>query len=116
MHIMMKSTPIDTIHWLNVAISARRDGPGAVIQAVERPAADVRCVGITVGKHWVVGTDGRLTCFDSPDAARWFLAALGVDRIAQEVADDLPDAPPHLARDLYRVRGKGLQKALPRGR
>lgn len=70
----------ETILWLDVAIAAQR---GAVVASIFQVdvGVDATSFAVTIDQRWVVGGDGRLSVFETPQVARRFLELLGITKV-----------------------------------
>lgn len=104
----MRNPVRTTIHWLNAAFSLHDQGIEASIHPVGTQDKAL-CFGITLGNQWVIGADGTLTVFDSPEAARRFLKLLGNHCANWRGNGGPPSAPLHCGQQLYSLRRRRLQ-------
>ncbi len=108
METALRNSVRNTIHWLNAAFSLHGQGIEAAIHPVGTQEV-APCFGITVGNQWVIGADGTLTVFDSPEAAWRFLKLLGFNCANWRSNGGSPSAPQHCGQQLYRLRRHRLQ-------
>ena len=83
----------ETICWLDVAaMAAQREAVDASIYPVN-VGNDAPSFAITIGHCWIVGGDGGLSVFDSPQAARRFLELLGIAKVTWKGSGTPPKLP-----------------------
>jgi hypothetical protein len=70
----------ETICWLDVAVAAQRGAVAASIYPVDA-VVDSPSFAVTIDNCWIAGGDGRLSVFETPQAARRFLELLGVRKV-----------------------------------
>lgn len=99
----------ETIRWLDVAVAAQR---GAVVASIY--PVDVRVnapsFAVTIDHRWVVGGDGRLSVFETPQVARRFLELLGITQVQWKGLGKPPKLAEHVNfRRFYLSRYKLME-------
>lgn len=82
----------ETILWLDVAVAARRGAVTASIYRVD-VGFDAPSFAVTIDRCWIVGGDGGLSVFDTPQVARRFLQLLGISKVAWKGSGIPPRLP-----------------------
>lgn len=108
MEMAVRSPLENTIHWVNAAFLSQGRNTEAAIHPIGKED-EAPCFGITVGNQWVIGADGTLTVFDTPETARRFLKLLGFHRANWRSNGRSPTAPRNRGQQLYQLRGHRLQ-------
>lgn len=82
----------ETIHWLDVAVAAQRGAVAASIYPVD-VVTDVPNFAVTINDRWIVGGDGKLSLFETPQVARRFLELLCISRVHWKGEGKPPNLP-----------------------
>lgn len=82
----------ETICWLDVAVAAQRGAVAASIYPVN-VGVDAPSFAVTIRHCWIVGGDGRLSVFETLQAARRFLELLGVAEVTWKGSGKPPKLP-----------------------
>ena len=82
----------ETMHWLDVAVAAQRGAVAAAIYPVD-VLTDAPNFAVTINDRWIVGGDGKLSVFETPQVARRFLELLCISRVHWKGEGKPPDLP-----------------------
>ena len=99
----------ETIRWLDVAVAAQRGAVVASIYPVD-VRVNVPSFAVAIDHRWVVGGDGRLSVFETPQVARRFLELLGITQVQWKGLGKPPKLAEHVNfRRFYLSRYKLME-------